>query len=106
MPEVVVVVRLRTHADDAATFEHELRELVRRTHSEPGCLLFAMHQCADDETDFCVVERWASRDALDEHFASEHVRAYLASTQDLLAAPMELTIYEARPEGEPSKGVL
>jgi quinol monooxygenase YgiN len=104
--EVVVVVTLRARPDQQEAFERELRTLIGQTHSEPGCLLFAMHQRTDDPTAFCVIERWASREALDEHFGSEHVVAYMASTQDLLAAPMELVLYEARPEGDSVKGTL
>jgi|GraSoiStandDraft_12_1057312.scaffolds.fasta_scaffold29042_2 quinol monooxygenase YgiN len=104
--EIVVVVGLQTKPGDEAAFETELRKLVATTHSEDGCLLFAIHRHAEDATQYSAVERWTSRADLDNHFASPHVREYFEATKDLLAEPPTINVYVACPEGDPDKGAL
>ena len=64
--EIVVVVGLQTKPGEEAAFETELRKLVVATHSEDGCLLFAIHRHTEDATQYSAVERWTSRADLDK----------------------------------------
>jgi quinol monooxygenase YgiN len=106
MSEVVVVASLQAKPGREATFEQELRKLVAPTHAEAGCLLFAAQRHADDPTRYCVIERWTSQEALDEHFQTPHIRDYLARTEELLATPTQVDVYVPVPEGDPAKGRL
>jgi quinol monooxygenase YgiN len=106
MAEVVVVATLHARENRAAEFESELRKLFTPTHAEDGCLLFALHQSAQDPTVWCVIERWESDDHLERHLGSPHIQAYVAATADLLAEPIRIDRYRATPEGDPAKGRL
>jgi quinol monooxygenase YgiN len=106
MSEVVVVATLHAAAGKEEAFEAELRKLFEPTHGEEGCHLFAMHRSVDDPAVYCVIERWESRDRLDHHLQSAHIREYVAATADLLAEPIRIDLYTAAPVGDPVKGRL
>lgn len=64
-----------------------LVELATSTHAEAGCLLYSLQRAVDNPDQFVTVEKWTSRQALDEHLASPHVQAALAGAGDILASP-------------------
>jgi quinol monooxygenase YgiN len=106
MPEIVVVGSLKSKPDRTTDTKAALSGLVAPTHEERGCILYALHQGVDDPTRFVFLERWSSREDLDAHLASAHISAFLRRTDELLAEPPEVTVYEPVPGGEPEKGVL
>jgi quinol monooxygenase YgiN len=105
MSEVVVVgsfVAREGKEDDArATFQ----ALVEPTHAEDGCILYALHQGHDDPRRLAFVERWASKEAIDAHLESDHVKSALAKADELFESA-DITIYDALPGGEERKGSL
>lgn len=105
MSEVVVVGSFvaRDGKEDEARAAFEA--LVAPTHAEDGCILYALHQGQDDARKLAFVERWASREELDRHLESDHVKDVLAKVDDLFAGS-DITVYEAVPGGEERKGSL
>jgi quinol monooxygenase YgiN len=106
MSEIVVVGVLKARPGKEAEAEHAMRSMIEPTHAEAGCGLYAFHRGADDPARFAFIERWASREALDEHLATPHVSGFIARADELLAEPVEVTIYEALPAGDGAKGAL
>jgi quinol monooxygenase YgiN len=80
-------------------------QLVPPTHAEDGCILYALHQGADDPARLAFIERWNSREELEAHLASDHIAALLARVDELFDAS-DITVYDALPGGEPAKGSL
>ena len=70
---------------------------VQRSRTEPGCLEHGVHRDAENPMRLLFVERWSDREALAAHFALPASRAFVESISELLAAPPELSIYEASP---------
>lgn len=104
MSEVVVVGLLRAkpgHEDEVA---EALREVAGQTHEEQGCLLYAVHRGREDPSQFALVERWISREALDEHFTKPYVQALGERAGEALAEPPQVHFLEALPGGDPAKG--
>ena len=87
MAEIVVVVLFRAVAGGGADAEAAFAEVVPPTHAEEGCVVFAVHRVARDPDRFVLIERWASREALDEHLASPHLAAFRARGADIWAEP-------------------
>lgn len=106
MPEVVVVVKAEAKPGKGAELLDAFGELAVATHAEEGCNLYALHRVPDDHDVIVLVERWASREALDEHLASAHMGAFRRETAELFAAPTQISIVEATPAGDPVKGRL
>jgi quinol monooxygenase YgiN len=106
MSEVVVIATFVTHPgkeDSAARF---LDELLAPTHAEQGCLLYAVHRGLDDPQKMVFVERWASRELLETHIASDHIQDALKAVGDYFASGPEIVFYEALPGGEHDKGSI
>ena len=106
MPEVVVVVLFRARPGRAADAEAAFAEVMPPTHAEGGCVRFALHRVAGDPERFVLVERWASRDALDEHLAAPHLAAFRARGADIWAEPPQITVADPVAVGDPAKGSL
>ena len=45
-----------------------LKKLCEETLKEPGCSIFTLHQCVDDESRFLLWERFDSEDDFKFHF--------------------------------------
>jgi quinol monooxygenase YgiN len=106
MPEIVVVGSFRAKPGQEAAAREAFESLVSPTHAEDGCVLYALHQGADDPARLAFVERWASREELDAHLKSDHIAAVLARADELFADGGDIVVYDALPGGEQTKGSL
>ncbi len=106
MPEVVVVGSFRAEPGKEAEAVQAFKALVEPTHREQGCILYALHQGTDDPRRLSFIERWESRESLDAHLASPHVKQLLTRAEELFGDSGEITVYEPLPAGEPKKGSL
>ena len=91
--EVTVVVRIKAKAGSEDRVRQELRNILAPTRVEKGCINFDMHQSPDDESLFLFHENWESEDDLNRHLEAPHIRRWLGLADELLAEPMELTLW-------------
>lgn len=70
-------------------------EHVRRSRAEPGCLLHAVHQDAENPLRLVFLEHWTDAAALAAHFAVPASRDFVKAAKALAAEPPTLNIYEA-----------
>jgi quinol monooxygenase YgiN len=103
--EIVVVGVFTAKAGKEAEFEGALRALIKKAHEEPGCVRYALHRSLDDPAKLVMVERWASREALDEHVTRPYMRD-AAGLGELLAGMPVMVFCEPLPEGDAVKGAL
>jgi quinol monooxygenase YgiN len=76
---------------DRDTVLGHLVELGHRTReAEPGCLDYAMTADPTDGRRIRVYERWASPQALDEHFGTAHMKEFRAATSGLVRVGVSL----------------
>ena len=59
---------------------------------EGGCLHAGFYQNVDNETDFLVVEEWASQEDSDDHLQSDIFKVLLGAGS-LMSRPPEIVIY-------------
>lgn len=79
---------------DRDTMLRALVELGRHTRErEPGCLDYAMTADPTDERRIRVYEHWTSRQALDEHFATAHIKDFRAAVAGLTRVGVRLTAH-------------
>jgi methylmalonyl-CoA/ethylmalonyl-CoA epimerase len=76
-------------------------EHVRRSRTEPGCLLHSVHHDVEDPNRLVFVEHWQDRDVLDQHFRVPASGAFVERLRDLVTAPPTLDIYETAPAPPP-----
>jgi quinol monooxygenase YgiN len=106
MSEIVVVGSFTAQPGKEDEAVQAFEALVDPTHREDGCILYALHQGADDPRRLAFVERWASREALEAHLASPHIKAVLERAPELFGDSGEIVVYEPLPGGETRKGSL
>jgi len=63
------------------------REMDEKSNAEPGCLHYRNSIDISNPNRFVLTEMWADADALYEHFASPHFRAFFAAASELGAVP-------------------
>ncbi|HYF45187.1 MAG TPA: putative quinol monooxygenase [Acidimicrobiales bacterium] len=62
--------------------------------AEAGCSAYGFWQDPADPTRIHVFEEWASQEALDEHFATPHMAAFMEGLGRLSISDMEVSKYE------------
>jgi quinol monooxygenase YgiN len=106
MPEVVVVVLSRAAPGRVEDGLAAFAELAAVTHTEKGCLAFTLHREPADPDRIVLVERWATREALDAHLETPHLLAFRRGSQDIWAEPAAVLVLDPVSAGDPAKGLL
>ena len=106
MSEVVVIGSFKAEPGKEAEALEAFKALIEPTHREEGCILYALHQGADDPRRLAFVHRWASRELLNTHLTSPHIAAVLERVEELFGDSADIVVYEAVPGGETKKGSL
>jgi quinol monooxygenase YgiN len=106
MAEIVVTGAFKINQGKEEEALEAFTALVAPTHEEKGCILYALHQGTDDRGRLTYIERWESREDLDAHLESDHVKGLLERSDELWGENGEITVFEAVPAGEPKKGTL
>jgi quinol monooxygenase YgiN len=106
MSEVVVVGSFHAQPGKEAEAVEAFKALVEPTHRKEGCILYALHQGIDDPRRLAFIERWASRELLNAHLASAHVKDALERAEELFGDSADIVVYEPVPGGERKKGSL
>ena len=74
--------------------EKELRAVIDTVRKEPGCIRYNLHKSTENGmTSLLFYETWATREALEKHANSPHIRAMGEKTAAMRAAS-EVRIWE------------
>lgn len=92
--KVTVVARITAKPGLEATVRQEVLNLVGPTRAEAGCINYDLHQSSEDPAKFMLYENWVSKTDLDEHLAMPHLEAFKAKADELLAEPLDITLWE------------
>ena len=77
---LTAMVKAKPGQEDAV--KEALLALVEPTRKEPGCLCYNLHQSKSDPTQFMFYEQWASKEALDAHGKTPHMKALGGKLKD------------------------
>lgn len=92
---IAVVVRLVTQVGQQEAFEAAMAELTAEVRAaEPGCLLYQVFRKEGSTTEYTVLERYVSREAMEAHGRSPHFLRMAPRLAPLLGAPVDLEILE------------
>ena len=95
--KVTVFALVKAKPGMEETVKQELLALVGPTRSEEGCLNYDLHQSLERNGHFRFYENWTSKELLDWHLQSAHVKRFIAKADQLLAEPPEITLWEMLP---------
>lgn len=87
---LTVIAKIIVKKEKIEEAKSGLLALVAPTLKENGCIDYVLHQSNDNPQIFFFYENWTDRESLENHLANEHVAAFSAKAEELLAEPAEL----------------
>jgi quinol monooxygenase YgiN len=72
---VILVAMVKAKPGEEDAVKEVLLSLVEPTRKESGCLCYNLHQAKDDKSQFMFYEQWASKEALDAHGKTPHLKS-------------------------------
>ena len=72
---VILTAMVKAKPGQEEAVREALMSLVQPTRKEPGCLCYNLHQSKSDLSQFMFYEQWASKEALDAHGKTPHMKA-------------------------------
>ncbi len=94
MSELTFIGTATVKAGHADELEREMQSTVAATHAEAGCIHYSMHKSLEDPNVFVFIERWASKDDLDKHMGTDHVKNLIARTQSIMDGMPTMQMFE------------
>jgi quinol monooxygenase YgiN len=79
---VILTAMVKAKPGQEDVVKQALLSLVDPTRKEPGCLCYNLHQSKADPTQFMFYEQWASKEALDAHGKTPHMKALGGKLKD------------------------
>ncbi len=76
--KIIVIGRVACRPEQREELVGLLEEMQDRSRSEEGCLSYGFFEAIELPNSFIAVEEWASRQALDRHFAQPHLAEFAA----------------------------
>jgi len=90
---LIIAGSITTENDGREAFLAAVAPMVTATHTEPGCREYAFTPDPNDADRILLFELWDDQDALDGHFASEHMAQWKQDSKDLPVAATEIKKY-------------
>lgn len=87
MSHLTVVATVTAKAEFIEEVGAALKALVEPTLKEEGCINYDLHQSIENSAVYVFHENWQSKEHLDAHLATEHIKA----CQAVLAGKTEKT---------------
>jgi quinol monooxygenase YgiN len=83
---LTIVARIEAKADSVDKVQTALLKLIEPTRQEQGCLQYELHQDNENPQVFIFYENWDSRQLWQSHMNNDHLKAYMAETDDLVSS--------------------
>ncbi|MGE3921203.1 MAG: putative quinol monooxygenase [Gammaproteobacteria bacterium] len=74
--------------------EEMLMSLIEPSLGEEGCVNYNLYKSHEDPTVFMFYENWLSKEALERHKQSAHIKIWHSKKSELLAIPDKTTFWE------------
>ncbi|ASG68942.1 antibiotic biosynthesis monooxygenase [Francisella halioticida] len=86
MPLLTIIANIYVKKEFQSQVKKELLKLVEITRNEKGCLHYQLHQDNDDELHFMFYETWETKDLLQQHLSSNHMKSYIKATNNMISS--------------------
>ncbi|HEX5225927.1 MAG TPA: putative quinol monooxygenase [Solirubrobacteraceae bacterium] len=91
---IVVVGRVRTDAGKREQLIEVAQTVARASREETGCIGYRVCEDTERPNDFVFVEEWADDAALQAHFGTSHIAAFMAAVRAAIIAPPEVDFHQ------------
>ena len=90
---LTVVAELQARPGKEEDLRRAVLALIEPTRNEKGCAQYDLHVHTSHPGRFVFYENWSSREDLDHHAASAHLKNFGAISADLLTEPPRVETY-------------
>lgn len=90
---LIIAGSITTEDGHREKFLSAVRPMVAATHTEPGCREYVFSPDPDDANRILLFEMWDDQDALEAHFATEHMASFQQSLASIAIAGMDVKKY-------------
>jgi quinol monooxygenase YgiN len=91
---LLVIGRVRCDPENRDELVTQLERMQDDSRREDGCLRYGFFAAVEDPNSFIAVEEWADREALDAHFAQQHLREFTGRLLELVSERPAVAIHE------------
>jgi quinol monooxygenase YgiN len=91
---LLVIGRVECGEEKRSELVALMEEMQDNSRKEEGCLRYGFFSAVEDPNSFVAVEEWADREALDKHFAQEHLQEFARRLLELVTERPEVAIHE------------
>lgn len=95
---LIVAVHATVESDAVEKVRAVLSTMEQRSRDEAGCLDYAFSLEINDSSRLRVFERWESMEALESHFATPHMAAFIEAIATLSPKDLDIKCYEVAGE--------
>lgn len=90
---LIIAGSITTEDDGRDAFLAAVSPMVAATHTEPGCREYVFSPDPDNANRIMLFELWDDQDALDVHFASDHMAEFQRASAGLAVTAMKIEKY-------------
>jgi quinol monooxygenase YgiN len=98
-PGVIVIGRVACRPGQREQLLALMTEMQERSREEEGCIRYGFFEAVGAENEFVAVEEWATREALDRHFARPHLQDFVRGLPDAIAERPSVALHEIASTG-------
>ena len=91
--QISVVVEEKIKEGEIGAFVEYMREMMRLTKEEDGCISYDLYESVDGSGEVVMVEIWESKEKLDKHMETDHFKKFLPGGEIYKDAPGHIRIF-------------
>jgi quinol monooxygenase YgiN len=93
---IIVTVKSSPKSEHKQDFIDAFNNLTPTVLQEAGCLEYSIYQKDKKSNDLFLFERWESREALDAHLATDHMKAFFEKVSAWFETENDMQVYEVK----------
>jgi len=90
---IVVVGRVCSDGEKRDELIRVAQAVAAASRQEEGCISYRFYEDTELDNEFVFVEEWADQQALERHFTTEHIGAFMGAIPGTLVAPPEVKFH-------------
>lgn len=90
---IVVVGRVRSDPDKREALVRIGQAVAVASRAETGCISYRLYEDTEVKDEFVFVEEWETSEALQQHFATAHVREFMQAIPATIVSPPDVKFH-------------
>lgn len=85
MENFICIAKFKAKPEQYDVLEARLKELVKHTQQEDGCIDYDLCHARDSQFDFFVIERYKTKEDFEHHSRQEYLTRFIGDLETLVA---------------------